>query len=133
MAKKYHPDAVASDATHEEREIASLSFAKVNSAYQHLKDKYERLREEQTFATMLGGPMYQPRNGNVRQSFSHGHGFDDYGSGGGYAGYGPANGRQPEQPQPQNGNHRNPFRRRRRGAGDSCHVSADDFPPFFNN
>ncbi|KAL7539785.1 hypothetical protein ACHAWF_006504 [Thalassiosira exigua] len=140
MAKKYHPDAVASDATREERERASLYFARINSAYQLLKDKQEMLGDEY-FATMMGGPMYEPRNSHIRQSFSRGYGFDDYSSmftGNSYsARYGPMHGRQSRA---HNGNKRrhnygqtkNPFRRQRQEVGDNCHVSGKDFPPFFN-
>eukprot|EP00571_Detonula_confervacea_P002766 CAMPEP_0172327346 /NCGR_PEP_ID=MMETSP1058-20130122/59319_1 /TAXON_ID=83371 /ORGANISM="Detonula confervacea, Strain CCMP 353" /LENGTH=560 /DNA_ID=CAMNT_0013044373 /DNA_START=177 /DNA_END=1859 /DNA_ORIENTATION=- len=138
MAKKYHPDAVAADATPEEREKASLNFARINSAYQLLKDKQEQVGDEY-FATMLGGPMYEPRNRRTRQSFSRGNGADDYGGsifgGNSYsATYGARNG---EQPGPQNGNYRknpNPFaRRNRQEVSDNCHVSSEEFPPFFNN
>ncbi|KAL3760111.1 hypothetical protein ACHAWU_002182 [Discostella pseudostelligera] len=141
MAKKYHPDAIAVDATPEERERASINFARINSAYQLLKDKQERLGDDY-FATMLGGPMYEPRNSHIRQSFSRGYGYDDYSSifsGNSYsARYGPKHG---GQPRPQNGNNRNysygatrsPFRRNRQDVGDNCHVSGKDFPPFFNN
>jgi len=137
MAKKYHPDAVATDATPEEREKASHSFARINSAYQLLKDKQERLGDEY-FATMSGGAMYTPRNSNshVRQSFSRGYGFDDYGSifsGNCYsATYGAKH--RGYKPESQNWDSRNPFRRNRQEeAGDNCHVSGKEFPPFFNN
>ena len=141
MAKKYHPDAIAVDATPEERERASINFARINSAYQLLKDKQERLGDDY-FATMLGGPMYEPRNSHIRQSFSRGYGYDDYSSifsGNSYsARYGPKHG---GQPRPQNGNNRNyshgatrsPLRRNRQDIGDNCHVSGKEFPPFFNN
>ncbi|KAL7441251.1 hypothetical protein ACHAXH_009150 [Discostella pseudostelligera] len=141
MAKKYHPDAIAVDATPEERERASINFARINSAYQLLKDKQERLGDDY-FATMLGGPMYEPRNSHIRQSFSRGYGYDDYSSifsGNSYsARYGPKHG---GQPRPQNGNNRNyshgatrsPFRINRQDIGDNCHVSGKEFPPFFNN
>lgn len=141
MAKRYHPDAMAADATPEERERASINFARVNSAYQILKDKQERLGDDY-FATMLGGPMYEPRNSHFRQSFSKGYGDDDYSSifsGNSYsARYGPKHG---GQPRPQNENNRDysygttkfPFRRNRHDVGDNCHVSGKEFPPFFNN
>jgi len=136
MAKKYHPDAVAKDATEEEREKASLCFARINSAYQLLKDKQERLGHEY-FATMLGGPMYEPRNSHGRQSFSRGYGFDNYGSifsGNNYsATYGTK--RNGGKRGSHSWNSRNPFRRNRQEVGDNCHVSMqdEDFPPFHNN
>ena len=141
MAKKYHPDAITADASPEEREKASRNFARINSAYQLLKEKQERLGEDY-FATMLGGPMYEPRNSHIRQSFSRGYGYDDYSSifsGNTYsARYGPKYG---GQTRPLNGNNRNftygatmsPFRRNRQDVGDNCHVSGEEFPPFFNN
>lgn len=141
MAKKYHPDTIAADATPEERERASINFARINSAYQLLKEKQDRLGDDY-FATMLGGPMYEPRNSHIQQSFSRGYGYDDYSSifsGNSYsARYGPMHG---GQPRPQNGNNRNysygatrsPFRRNRQDVGDNCHVSGKEFPPFFNN
>ncbi|KAL3795609.1 hypothetical protein ACHAW5_002805 [Stephanodiscus triporus] len=148
MAKKYHPDAVAADATPEQREKASINFARINAAYQLLKDKRERLGDEY-FATTLGGPMYEPRNNNrYRQSFYRGHDDEDYGSvfsGHAYsARYGHSHGTYQQQPRSQVGNHRNhphhgesrksPFHRRyRQEVGDNCHVSGKQFPPFFNN
>jgi len=138
MAKKFHPDAVASDATPEEREEASLDFARINSAYQLLKEKQESMGDEY-FATMLGGPMYEPRNGRNRQSFSRGYGVDDYGSifsGSSYsATYGPRHGRPQNGGKRNNqyGHARNPFRRNRPEVSENCHVSGKDFPPFFNN
>ncbi len=141
MAKKYHPDAITADASPEERETASRNFARINSAYQLLKVKQERLGDDY-FATMLGGPMYEPRNSHNRQYFSRGYGYDDYSSiftGNTYsARYGSKHG---GQSRPQNGNNRNypygatmsPFRRNRQDVGENCHVSGEEFPPFFNN
>jgi len=136
MAKKYHPDAVAKDATQDERENASLCFARINSAYQLLKDKQERLGDEY-FATMLGGPMYDSRSSHIRRPFSRGYGFDEYGSifsGNSYsATYGAKRSTGGQQ---QRGSHnwdsRNPFRRKRQEVGDNCHVGGE-FPPFFNH
>ena len=152
MAKKYHPDAVAADATPEQRERASLNFARINAAYQLLKEKQERMGDDY-FATMLGGPMYEPWNGRARPaSFYRGYDEDDYKSifsGHAYsARYGPGHGkRQQQQPfrsQSGGGNHRNnayyngesrnPFsRRNRQEVADNCHVSGKEFPPFFTN
>ena len=142
MAKKYHPDAVAADATQDERDIASLNFARINSAYQLLKEKQEWLGDEY-FATMLGGPMYQPRNSrnsHIRQPFSRGgFGFDDYSSSFS-SGYSATYGAR--QPRPQTGNSRTYYeedrsffrRTQRQEVRDSCHVGGGrDFPPFFNN
>ena len=58
MAKKYHPDKVAKDASPDEREIASLNF--VSTVY--LEDKY--------FAEMLGGHSRDSRKSHIRQPFS---------------------------------------------------------------
>jgi DnaJ-domain-containing protein 1 len=152
MAKKYHPDAVAADATSEQRDRASLNFARINAAYQLLKDKQERMGDDY-FATMLGGPMYEPRNGRARPaSFYRGYNEDDYKSifsGHAYsARYGPGHGRRQQQQQPfrsqsggnhrnnayYNGESRNPFsRRNRQEVADNCHVSGKEFPPFFTN
>ena len=108
MAKKYHPDSVATDASSEEREVASLNFARINSAYQLLKDKQEWLGDEY-FATMLGGPMYEPRNrrSNNRQPYSRssGFGFDDSSGSGFSDGYSSTYGAR-GQPRPQTGNSR---------------------------
>jgi len=108
MAKKYHPDSVATDASPEEREVASLNFARINSAYQLLKDKQEWLGDEY-FATMLGGPMYEPRNrrSNNRQPYSRssGFGFDDSSGSGFSDGYSSTYGAR-GQPRPQTGNSR---------------------------
>ncbi|KAL3823682.1 hypothetical protein ACHAXA_007253 [Cyclostephanos tholiformis] len=154
MAKKYHPDAVAADASPEQREKASVNFARINAAYQLLKDGRGKGRYDDYFATTLGGPMYEPRNGSSRggrrSSFYRGYDDEDYGSsifsGQTYsARYGPVRGRH-QQHQPfrsQGGRHRdhnygesrkNPFgRRNRQEVGDNCHVSGKEFPPFFNN
>jgi DnaJ-domain-containing protein 1 len=150
MAKKYHPDAVAADATPEQRDRASLNFARINAAYQLLKDKQERMGDDY-FATMFGGPMYEPRNGRARPaSFYRGYDEDDYKSifsGHAYsARYGPGHGRRQQQPfrSQSGGNHRNnayskcesrnPFsRRNRQEVADNCHVSGKEFPPFFTN
>lgn len=151
MAKKYHPDAVAADATPEQRERASLNFARINAAYQLLKEKQERMGDDY-FATMLGGPMYEPRNGRARSaSFYRGYDEDDYKSifsGHAYsARYRPGHGKRQQQPfrsQSGGGNHRNnvyyngesrnPFsRRNRQDVADNCHVSGKEFPPFFTN
>jgi hypothetical protein len=156
MAKKYHPDAVAADASPEQREKASVNFARINAAYQLLKDGrgiWGGDDYDDYFATTLGGPMYEPRKtsrGGRQSSFYRGYDDEDYGSsifsGHAYsARYGPAHGRQ-QQHQPfrsQGGRHRdhnhgetrkNPFSRRyRQEVGDNCHVSGKEFPPFFNN
>ena len=138
MAKKYHPDAVAADAMPEEREKASINFARINNAYQLLKKKLESWGDN-FFATMGGGAMYEPRSSHIRQSFSRGYGFDDYGSMFSNNSYSARYGGR--QPQPQNGNDRSyhygqarsPFHRNRQEVGDNCHVSGKDFPPFFNS
>ena len=134
MAKKYHPDKVAKDASPDESEIASLNFAKINSAYQLLKDKQEWLGDEY-FAEMLGGPMYQPRDSrksHIRQPFSRsGSSFSNsysatYGAqqrGGADAGSG------------YYGESRSFFQRAQRAEiRNGCHVTGGkDFPPFFNH
>lgn len=125
MAKKFHPDAVVSDATRQEREAASLNFAKINSAYQLLKDKQERLGDEY-FAVMLGGPMYDSRSSRSRRGGNN-NGFDDYGSMFSGNSYSATYGARHRQPRPQNGSNRNPFSRtNRQEAGDNCHVSGHD-------
>ena len=152
MAKKYHPDTVAADATPEQREQASLNFARINSAYQLCKDKIERIGDNY-FAVMMGGSgvTYESRSSHIRQSFSHGYGYDDFGDM--FSGqkirrgpnadystrYGPMHNRKQQQTRPQSGNNRNyaygygesksPFHRRhqRQDPGDNCHVQVDDF------
>ncbi len=157
MAKKYHPDAVAADASPEQREKASVNFARINAAYQLLKDGrgiWGVNNDDDYFATTSGGPMYEPRKtsrGGRRSSFYGGYDDEDYGSSifSGHAHsarYGPAHGRQ-QQHKPfrsqggrRHGDHdygetrKNPFSRRyRQEVGDNCHVSGKEFPPFFNN
>ena len=133
MVRKYHPDAVAADATQEEREQASLNFARINTAYEALKKKRERLGDNY-FATMMGGPMHYSRRSRWGH---HGHagGYNDdddydydYGSifaarGGRGASGTRRGGRHP------GGRY---TRRNRHEGGESCHVSGWDFPPFFN-
>ena len=159
MAKKYHPDAVAADASPEQREKASLNFARINAAYQLLKERQERMvGGDEYFATTSGGPMHYDyrkssnRGGGGRQSPFHGgyhHDDEDHGSvfsGHAYsARYGPAHGRQQQNQQPRTqgvnprdrnyyGESKNPFSRKyRQEVGDNCHVSGKEFPPFFNH
>jgi hypothetical protein len=156
MAKRYHPDAVAADASPGQREKASINFARINAAYQLLKERQEWMGDE-FFATTLGGPMHydhrersNDRGGGGRQSSFYGGHRDGEDHGPSFSGhaysarYGPAHGRQQRQhqPRPQGANHlhhdnysesRNPFSRRyRQEVGDNCHVSGKEFPPFFN-
>ena len=159
MAKKYHPDAVAADASPEQREKASLNFARINAAYQLLKERQERMGEDEYFATTSGGPMHYDyrnsnnRGGRGRQSspFHGGYHHDDEDHRSVFSGhahsarYGPAHGRQQQHQQPRSqgfnsrdsnnyGESRNPFSRKyRQEVGDNCHVSGKEFPPFFNH
>ena len=158
MAKKYHPDAVAADASPEQREKASLNFARINAAYQLLKERQERMGEDEYFATTSGGPMHYDyrksnnRGGGGRQSpFHGGYHHDDEDHRSVFSGhahsarYGPAHGRQQQHQQTRSqgfnsrdsNNYvesRNPFSRKyRQEVGDNCHVSGKEFPPFFNH
>ena len=134
MAKKYHPDKVAKDASPDESEIASLNFARINSAYQLLKDKQEWLGDEY-FAEMLGGPMYQPRDSrksHIRQPFSRsGSSFSNSYS----ATYGAQQRGGADASSGYYGESRSFFQRAQRAEiRNGCHVTGGkDFPPFFNN
>ncbi|KAL9190892.1 hypothetical protein ACHAXT_000598 [Thalassiosira profunda] len=125
MAKKYHPDAVASDATEEERETASLNFARINSAHQFIKRKMDMWNDQFFATTTTGGSMYEePRNSHIRQPFSRGYGFDGFGSIFSGSSNGPNYGEQQQQPPTEN--NPNPFKRVRRDVG-NCHVNGEEW------
>ena len=117
MAKKYHPDSISADTTAAERDLASTNFSKINNAYQLLKTKLERFQEDMTFATMLGGPQYDPRTSHIRQPFSRGYDFDGYGSI--FNGSNPSRRNGAQRSNQQRGS---PFGNNRRQHRDSCHV-----------
>ena len=60
LAKHYHPDvAVGPDATPQEREAASLNFARINEAYEKLKQRKDEEVLEMT--VMVNGRKYTQR------------------------------------------------------------------------
>jgi hypothetical protein len=150
LAKKYHPDAIHPKSNDEEREMATRNFKRINDAYRKLKDDKFRMQEE-FFATTMGGAMYEPRGSSrhIRRPFSYGGGFNESGStfAGSYsarhgARYGErkkfwekrkaSDDYQRGERKPSTGREqRNPFSRRQ--VGSSCHVSGDQFPPFFSH
>lgn len=144
LAKKYHPDAIHPKSNDEERAMATRNFKLINDAYRKLKDDKFRMQEE-FFATTMGGAMYEPRGSSrhIRRPFSYG---SDSSFAGSYsARHGARYGEtkkfwekrkahdeyQRSEQQPSTGREkRNPFSRRQ--VGNSCHVSGDQFPPFFS-
>ena len=143
MAKRYHPDAVSADASPEQREKASVNFARINAAYQLLKDGRGMWgggggddRDGEYFATTLGGPMYDPRGtsrGGRRSSFYRGYDDEDYYGSSMFSGhaysarYGPAHGRQQQQQQQRQQQHQ-PFRSQGGWHGDHNHGEARKNP-----
>jgi len=151
-AKKYHPDAIDPNSTNEEKELAALNFKRINDAYRKLKDQKTRLHNEY-FATTMGGAMYEPRGSSrhIRRPFSHGYDFDDSGSifSSSYsAKHGTKYGetrrfwekRKSNVQDDRRQQHRSsyaenkggPFRARQE-VRHNCHVSGQDYPPFFSH
>ena len=148
MAKKYHPDAVAADATPEEKDAASQEFTRINSAYRAVKEmlkQYEADKQFQNDLITTGGPggssTYNRRTAHIRKPFSRVNGDFDSSF---FSGHGSsAKHRTREdlessrsfwgQRKPnanKYGESRTPFRYRQ-DVGDSCHVGVS-FPPFSN-
>ena len=117
QAKKYHPDSIAVDTTAAERDLASTNFSKINNAYQLLKTKLERFQEDMSFATMGGGPQYDPRTSHIRQPFGRGYDFNGYGSI-----FNGSNSSRRNGAQRSNHQRASPFGNNRRQHRDSCHV-----------
>ncbi|KAL3793296.1 hypothetical protein HJC23_003806 [Cyclotella cryptica] len=151
-AKKYHPDAIDPNSTSEEKELAALNFKRINDAYRKLKDQKTRLQNEY-FATTMGGAMYEPRGSSrhIRRPFSHGYDFDDSGSifSSSYSAkhgtkYGETrrfwekrkSSSQDDWRQQHRSSHvenkGGPFRARQE-VRHNCHVSGQDYPPFFSH
>jgi len=145
MAKKYHPDTVAADATPEEKDAASQEFSRINSAYRAVKEMLKQYEADKQFHDDLittGGPsVYDRRTAHsVRRPFSRVNGdFDSFSSGNGSS----AKYRTREDLETsrsfwgarkhnanQYGESRTPFRYRQ-DVGGSCHVGVS-FPPFSN-
>eukprot|EP00984_Skeletonema_dohrnii_P007657 scaffold2797_cov133-Skeletonema_dohrnii-CCMP3373.AAC.5 len=145
MAKKYHPDAVAADATPEEKDAASQEFTRINSAYRAVKEMLKQFEADKQFHDDLittggpGGSMYDRRTAHIRRPFSRVNGDFDSSSGHGSSAKHRTRddleasrsfwgGRKPNAN--QYGESRTPFRYRQ-DVGDSCHVGVS-FPPFSN-
>lgn len=150
MAKKFHPDAIAADATPEEKDAASKEFTRINSAYRAVKEmlkQYEADKQFQNDLITTGGPggssTYDRRTAHIRKPFSRVNGdFDSSFFSGGHNGSSAKHrtrddleasrsfwGRRKPNAN-QYGESRTPFRYRQ-DVGDSCHVGAS-FPPFSN-
>eukprot|EP00986_Skeletonema_menzelii_P002580 scaffold700_cov150-Skeletonema_menzelii.AAC.2 len=147
MAKKYHPDAVSTDATEEEKDAASQEFTRINSAYRAVKEMLKQFEADKQFHDDLittggaGGSMYDRRTAHIRKPFSRVNGdFDSsYFSGHGSSAKHRSRadleasrsfwGRRKPNAN-QYGESRTPFRYRQ-NVGDSCHVGVS-FPPFSN-
>lgn len=132
MAKIYHPDAIDAK-TPEEKEVASMNFARINNAYRMLKDEKTKLQSDY-FATTMGGPMYEPRGSSrhIRRPFSHGYDFEESSmfSRSYSATYGNKKGEGYNRPQQEPyGEHRSPFRAARMQV-DNCHTGNDNRKPF---
>jgi curved DNA-binding protein CbpA len=153
-AKKYHPDAIHPKSNKQERELAALNFKRINDAYRKLKDNKFRSQNE-FFAVTMGGAMYEPRGSSrhIRRPFSYGNDFDESGSifSGSYsAKHGTKYGetrrfwekrspnshdevrRQQHRSSHGENNRRSPFRKRQE-VRHNCHVSVEEFPPFFSH
>ena len=154
-AKKYHPDALHPASNEQERALAAQNFKKINDAYRKLKDEKYRMQHD-FFATTMGGAMYEPRGSgrHIRRPFSYGRDFDESESlfAGEYSArhgtrygsettrrfwekrkrYDEYQHRERRDSSSSNGREkRSPFGRRNMDC-DNCHVSGDQFPPFFS-
>lgn len=131
MAKKYHPDTISKDATAKERDAASIEFARINHAYQMVKEMLKQYEADRNFNDSLittGGPMYDRRSSHIRKPFSRANGSsakhktqDELEQSRSFWGRRRTN-------QSQYGEPRTPFRYRQ-DVGDSCHVGVS-YPPF---
>jgi curved DNA-binding protein CbpA len=153
-AKKYHPDAIHPASNDQERELAALNFKRINDAYRKLKDEKFRLQDE-FFATTMGGAMYEPRGSSrhIRRPFSYGRDFDEseslfsgsysarHGARYGetrkfwekrkaYEDYQRKDNRTPRGR--ENRDKRSPYGARHE-VRHNCHVSGEQFPPFFSH
>ena len=161
-AKKYHPDALHPASNDQERELAAKNFKKINDAYRKVKDEKWRLQQDYFAVTMGGAMYEPRGNGrHIRRPFSYGRGdFDESESlfAGSYSArhgtrYGGGGSGEPRRfwekrktyneyqkrerrstSSSSNGREkRNPFgRRNHHEVADNCHVSGDQFPPFFS-